>query len=269
MKKALVASLYLSLLLLLGISPASAEEMPPEYKFYFPIASKAPPGDMVYIPAGPFTLGCDTENNNGIACEEWRFPLQEIYLDSFYIDRHEVTYAEYNKCVDAGACSYAYWRLLDLPEIWKDPAYANHPATVELNYALYYCEWVGKRLPREFEWEKAARGPDDTRPYPWGSTLPTCDLANFNGCVGDTTPVGSYPLGASPYGALDMAGNLTEFTDDGYCREGLQLFSPCGPLMVGRGGDWNSDEAGTIITYRYQEGTSGNYIGFRCAVSAQ
>jgi formylglycine-generating enzyme required for sulfatase activity len=257
-----------SLCLLFSISPASAEEIPPEYKLYFPIASKAPPGDMVYIPAGTFTLGCDTENNNGIACEEWRFPLQEVYLDSFYIDRFEVTYAEYNQCVEAGACNYSYWELTGLPDLWKDPAYANHPVLTEYTYARRYCVWTGKRLPEEFEWEKAARGPNDTRPYPWGSTTPTCDLANFNGCVGETTPVGSYPLGASPYGVMDMAGNLREFTSDGYCREGLQLFGPCGPLKVARGGGWSSDETGVIITYRYQEGDTGNYIGFRCAVSA-
>jgi formylglycine-generating enzyme required for sulfatase activity len=137
--------------------------------------------------------------------------VHTVYLDAFYIDRTEVTNAQYRACVEAGACSQPHdtgW--------YNDPNRAEHPVVyVDWNQANAYCRWAGKRLPTEAEWEKAARGTDG-RTYPWGNSDPDCNKANYGDCVGDKTAVGSYPAGASPYGALGMAGNVCEWVADWY-----------------------------------------------------
>ena len=130
-------------------------------------------------------------------------PVHIVELDGFWIDQTEVTSGMYAQCVDAGACS---------------PPEESNPTQVDTaRYDVYpvinvswfqandYCNWIGGRLPTEAEWEKAARG-DDGRLYPWGDDEPTCRLANYWTCVNRISAVGSYPAGASPYGALDMAG---------------------------------------------------------------
>jgi formylglycine-generating enzyme required for sulfatase activity len=159
------------------------------------------------IPAGEFLMG--SPDNMGSGDEH---PQHTVYLDVFWIMQTEVTNAQYAKCVAAGACS--------APDNthWQDAAYADHPVTnVDWNQANAYAQWAGGRLPTEAEWEKAARGTDG-RTYPWGNEAPAALLANC--CVfvneTETTPVGNYPAGASPYGALDMAGNVWEWTADWY-----------------------------------------------------
>jgi formylglycine-generating enzyme len=200
-----------------------------------PGSENAPPG-MVRVAAGPFWQGCPESGT--VNCFEWDRPGRTVTLAGFFIDRLEVTVADYKKCVAAGKCPNT--------EDVKQPDYGefapprcnlplgrdNHPMNcVHWGAADRYCKWLGKRLPTEAEWERAARGTDQ-RLYPWGNAKPTCKLAIFDslgtgfGCneagVIGTSPVGSKPSGASPYGALDMIGNVAEWTNDVYVREYYQ-----------------------------------------------
>ena len=175
--------------------------------------------DMVNIPAGEFQMGCSPGDTN---CVENETPLHTVYVSAFDIDKYEVTNARYAACVNEGGCTppqltSSYTR----PSYYGNPAYDNYPVIyIDWNQAKAFCEWEGKRLPTEAEWEKVARGSEDTRIYPWGDEQPSCNLANMRvdgiECTRDTTEVGSYPGGASPYGVLDMAGNVEEWISDYY-----------------------------------------------------
>jgi len=170
---------------------------------------------MVYVPAGEFIMGSD----EGDSDEQ---PVHTVYLDAFYIDKYEVTNAQYRRCVEAGAYS-----LPHSTDRYTDPNYAEYPVVyVDWYQAEAYCRWAGKRLPTEAEWEKAARGTEG-RIWPWGnafdgSKVNSCDKncpydyndASVDDGYADTAPVGSYPAGASPCGALDMAGNVWEWVAD-------------------------------------------------------
>jgi serine/threonine-protein kinase len=153
-------------------------------------------------------------------------PVNTVYLDGYWIDKFEVTTGQYATCVDAGVCR-APWATTDdvYPYYYGDPAFANYPVVwINWSMARAYCEWAGRRLPTEAEWEKASRGPDGAE-YPWGDDPISGERANFcdvnckrtiaNGAYDDgyagTAPVGSYPAGASMYGAMDMSGNVWEW----------------------------------------------------------
>lgn len=164
---------------------------------------------MMYVPQGEFTMGSDA----GAPAER---PAHTVSLDAFWMDQTEVTNAMYQLCVDAGACKPPVAKSsFKRHTYYGDPQYDAYPVmAVNWDSAKAYCEWAGARLPTEAEWEKAARG-TDARSYPWGERA-GCSLTNTNGCQGDTSAVGNYEKGKSPFGIYDMAGNVAEWTADSF-----------------------------------------------------
>ncbi len=246
----------------------------------------------VYVPAGQFGRGCAYDFNNG-KCDSDASPVTLTYVDAFYIDKTEVTNAQYKACVNTGVCQPPLKeRSATREDYYTNPAYRHHPVIhVDWERANRYCQWAGKRLPTEAEWEKAARG-TDLRWYPWGNEPPTCARTNFayissgdpyrlTPCVGDTVAVGSYPSNASPYGALDMVGNVREWVSDFYEKPyypDAPYFNPQGPSDGGakgeklvRGGSWADQYLeGNNVWVRIDEANiyQTERIGFRCARSA-
>ena len=201
-------------------------------------------------------------SNSGDADEK---PVHRVYLDEFFIDKYEVTNEQYNQCVSAGPCSPN-----NKYDGFTDP---RQPVVgVDWNQASTFCSWAGKRLPTEAEWEKAARGTDG-RTYPWGEGI-DCSRANYGDCGhGKTKPVGTYPSGASPYGAMDMAGNVWEWVADWYDAKYYQNSpnrNPTGPSSglsrVLRGGGWYFSPLNLRVAYRLGLNPTdrGSNVGFRC-----
>jgi eukaryotic-like serine/threonine-protein kinase len=235
---------------------------------------------MVYVPEGGFTMGVDDgEMNEG--------PQHIVYLDSYWIDQHEVTNQQYRLCQESGACKppLAYGTV-NRAQYYNHPEgeYDDYPVT-NITWAMAdaYCSWAGRRLPTEAEWEKAARG-SDGRKFSWGDDGVAKNLLNFyavtfnDGYPEATSPVGHYPDGASPYGADDMMGNVWEFTADWYEKYYYQespTDNPTGPrtgkYRVIRGGSWASTARDISV---YNRGgakmeTTEPFIGFRCAAEVQ
>ncbi len=233
------------------------------------------------IPAGVFTSGCIREHNGGYDCPDDELPSRRVNLDAFYIDKYEVTNRQYALCAAAGACPEPVYRYsASRVSYYGNPAYDDYPAAnISWTEAAAYCAWAGGRLPTEAEWEKAARG-TDLRAFPWGDSNPSCAKANAkdellgSNCVGDTLPVGSLAEGASPYGVMDMAGNVWEWVQDWYVLDenGLRIVvdpfaQDLGFHKVVKGGSWDYSWSRLRIAYNSDHEADAHKIsfGFRCA----
>jgi formylglycine-generating enzyme required for sulfatase activity len=218
---------------------------------------------MVCVPAGKFTMGSD--DTDALALDNEK-PRRQFFTERFWISRTEVTNAQYAACVRAGACAAPENGVHDRAE------FANRPVTdVSWHDADAYARWAGGRLPTEAEWEKACRG-RNARRYPWGNQPPTDMLANFNDPAGAVTEVGSYPLGKSPYGLLDMAGNVWEWTGS---RLGDYPYDQDdGPESAGadwrilRGGAYYDIDANVRCAVRISDLAGNRYKGFGFRVVA-
>ena len=240
---------------------------------------------QVYIPAGTFHMG-----GFDVRAGPDEFPAHDVTLEAYWMDQLEVTNAMFMLCVRSGACEPPQnFRSQRRPEYFNNPEFNDYPVVyVTWGQAKTYCEWVGRRLPTEAEWERAARG-DDMRTFPWGENKADYRFANFNMLVKDTSRVGSYPLGASPFGVLDMAGNVAEWTNDFYrgnYYSVTDLVNPTGPpggsnfFHVVRGGSLGDAEINIRVSKRSSVlgsdlrakkgspeylGEFSPRIGFRCA----
>lgn len=226
-------------------------------------------GIAVWIPAGPFLMGSEDE-----MARPSEKPAHQVTVSGFYLDLHPVTNAQYARFVaetghhpPKGGSPWTKWRKNDPPE-----GYEDHPVVlVSWLDAVVYCEWSGKRLPTEAEWEKAARGGLSHQRYPWGQEL-AIEAANYEDAVGKTTAVGIYP--ANGYGLVDMAGNVWEWCADWY-EDGYYAKSPDtdpqgpqkGSERVLRGGCWHREAASLRCSNHYHNAPKNvvNSVGFRCA----
>jgi len=263
---------------------------PTDHTIYLPIAlfdllhEPPVPGNTIFIPAGEFQMGCDSKHNGGYPCDSDELPLHTIYLDAYYMDVFEVTNAQYSACVASGSCtSPGSFSSKTRSSYYNNPDYADYPVIlVSWDQADAYCSWIGKRLPSEAEWEKAARGGSKTLAYPWGDQDTNCSLANSwdnlgnTYCVGDTNRVGSYPDGVSEYNVFDMAGNVWEWVNDRYSSTYYRISpyrNPSGPSSgtsrVLRGGSWGSTWINLRASGRNSAGQEfrNEYTGFRCAAT--
>ncbi len=264
---------------------------------------------MVYVPAGEFTMGSADSDGDAYSNEK---PQHNVYLDAFWIDRTEVTNAMFAKFVAAAGYrtdaekAGKGWTFNAARKEWEETNGADwqhprgpgssisgleqHPVVlVSWNDAAAYCQWAGRRLPTEAEWEKAARGTDGHK-FPRGNQNVAGDLLNFadrnldvdwaDKNINDghqfTAPVGSYPKGASPFGALDMAGNVWEWVADWYDEtyyRSSPAQNPTGPdtgqYRVLRGGSWGNERRHGRASVRNRGLPEFRYvnIGFRCALS--
>ncbi len=233
-----------------------------------PADAKTSPMDgmiQVHVPAGEFIMGKGAEGAS---------PRHVIYLDAYWMDRVEVTNAMYKGCVVAKACALPAGDNIAYDQ-W---AYRNHPITyITWFQAAEYCQWAGRRLPTEAEWEKAARGTDE-RLYSWGNTKPNARLANFDETmIHEAVSSFRYPLGASPYGVLNTSGNVREWVADWYDPNYYHVSpyaNPKGPDTGTerslRSGSYNEDkrEVAVYRRYRHEPQSAGLSRGFRCAQDA-
>ncbi len=222
----------------------------------------------VDIPAGTFWMGCNESLDTD--CDSDEFPYHELWISHFEIQRTELDVSTYFACVDDASCTQP-------SGVSQEDTEPDMPVTgVTRDQAAQACEWLDMRLPTEAEWEKAARGTDE-RVYPWGNDEPDCDLANMRIC-GDLEPVDSHPVGASPYGALNMSGNAWEWVSDDYDEtyySDSPDADPQGPsgsfLPLVRGVNYYSSMSGLRASNRELAvySASCSLCGFRCARSLE
>ncbi len=224
---------------------------------------------QVYVPAGEFMMG---DNGDPKSRE---YPLHPVYLNGYWMDQVEVTNAMYETCVNSGECFPPVPRLNPYYGNW---IYRNLPV-VYVNWygAELYCAWTGRHLPTEAEWEKAARG-TDARYYSWGNSRATPRLANFaEALIGEPLSAYRYPLGASPYGVLNMGGNVREWTSDWFFNKfylNSPYKNPTGPetgterSLRGGAYDAQEDDITTFRRYKHEPDSAGLSRGFRCAENA-
>ena len=234
-----------------------------------------PYSEMASIPAGEFVMGSSDKK-----AKSNENPSHLVYLDSFYIDKFEVSFKEFEEYLAANPKQY--------PTItgWVDrkarPDMLNKPVFgFQWKRCKKYCEWKGKRLPTEAEWERAAKGLEG-RNYPWGNEPPDDKRANFGNCCfiqkgSVLSPVDNFDNGKSPEGVYNLGGNVAEWVHDWYDKkyyEKSPYKNPKGPVKgkyhVIRGGAWNSLPVYLRSTSRYGDSDAKDYygIGCRCAKSA-
>ena len=238
--------------------------------------------EMVLVPAGKFTMHVEYRWREGLTLDSLvsdehgtRYRMtEEVYLPEYYIDRTEVTNEQYKRFLDESG--YVPDRSENFLKHWRNGNYpkgkGKHPVVwVSLEDAKAYARWAGKRLPIEAEWQKAAQG-DDGRAWPWGN-LYDPDRANMDS--DGTKPAGSFPHGASPYGCLDMCGNIWEWTDS-FQSDGYHYFSWLrgGSYFLAKGSVWYM-QGGPLTTYQrtkfwYMSPALNRCatVGFRCVRSA-
>lgn len=222
--------------------------------------------EMILVPEGVFTRGSESGGFD-------EKPEQEIYLDAFYVDKYEVSVEDYN--VYRRAAKYVEPSVPFFqgdPNILKTP---NFPVVgVSWYDAVNFCTWAGKRLLKETEWEKAARGTHGLM-YPWGNrVLPKrANIAGTADGFKHMSPVGSYPMGRSVYGVYDMAGNASEWVEDWYDQfyyKKSPMINPTGPAKsknrVFRGGSWDARKVDIRSAKRFaaSPGRKDSIVGFRC-----
>jgi len=230
----------------------------------------ADPEDVVLIPQGEFTMGSTGHSDEA---------PHQVVLDAYYIDKYEVSNGKYRAFMKA--------TQHPAPAYWDEPR-LNGPEQPVVGVSWYdanaYCEWEGKRLPTEAEWERAAKGVDGKHHFPWGHTIePT--KANYGQNVGKTTPVDSYPDGVSGFGVYNMAGNVFEWVSDWYSPTYFQAspaLNPTGPssgfnfanqgqVKVLKGGSWLAPSTSLHTSHRFwnqpENNSYGVGLGFRCARS--
>jgi formylglycine-generating enzyme required for sulfatase activity len=244
---------------------------------------------MVTIDAGSFDMGHEaaTPGPYGAEWKENELPRHEVALSAYRMDRSEVTVAAWLDFVAEPAHVAAHHHPLqpldwDASGLSVRPGWGDRPIhQVSWYDAVAYCAWRGARLPTEAEWERAARGPDDDRRYPWGTAGATCDLAVYttvaSPCESSPQPAGSRsPAGDSPEGLVDMAGNVAEWVADRYgSYDSAEVSDPRGPEggrpRVVRGGSFRERGAAirTLSRWGVTPDRRSDALGFRCAVSEE
>jgi formylglycine-generating enzyme required for sulfatase activity len=243
---------------------------------------------QIFIPGGVFKMG-----GLDVLRDPDEIPVHQIQLNTFWIDQVEVTNGMYGLCVRAAKCRKPeLLNSANRADYFGNPEFRDYPVVQVTWYdANAYCQWAGRRLPTEAEWERAARG-DDMRTFPWGDEPPNSHNSNSMNIVGDTSRVGTYAEGASPFGVLDMAGNVWEWVSDYYSKNYYAespAQNPTGPahdpgyhLRVIRGGSFKDDGITLRLSNRGFEvgpdpsvlptdpayfGHFSARIGFRCVSS--